>query len=71
MHNQMSPLDLITQIIIEDTNRNVCVVARAKALSAKANMIEDKPVAKRYEKNLDYKKKNNKFSRSKPHLQEE
>jgi len=49
----------------------MCVVARAKALSAKENMVEDKPTAKRYEKNLDYKKKNNKFSRSYPHLQEE
>jgi len=34
-------------------------------LSAKANMVEDKPTPKRYEKKIDQKKKNNnKFSHS-------
>ena len=40
---QMSLSDLITHIIIEDTNRKECAAAKAKALSAKANVIEDKP----------------------------
>jgi len=42
--------DLITHLIIKNTNRNECVVAKAKALSAKENMVEDKPTQKRYEK---------------------
>jgi len=50
-------LDLITHIIIEDTNRKECVVARAKMLFVKTNMIEDKPTPKRYEKNLTIKRK--------------
>jgi len=59
----MSLSDLITHIIIEDTNKKECVVAKAKALSAKANVIEDKPAPKRYKKKSDHKKKyNNKFS---------
>jgi len=37
---------------------------KGKALSAKANMVEDKPSPKRYEKKPDHKKKyKNKFSR--------
>ena len=44
----MSLPDLITHIIIEDTNWKECVAARAKALYAKSNMIEDKPAPKRY-----------------------
>jgi len=60
----MSLSDLITHIIIEDTNRKKCVAAKAKTLSAKANMVEDKPTPKRYEKKYDHKKKyNHKFSR--------
>ena len=63
-HKQMSLSDLITHIIIEDTNRKECAAAKAKALSAKANVIEDKPAPKKYEKKIDHKKKpNNKFSR--------
>ena len=54
---QMSLSDLITHIIIEDTNRKECAAAKAKALSAKANVIEDKPAPKRYEKKFDHKKK--------------
>jgi len=44
----MSLPDLITYIIIDDANRKECVVARAKALSVKANMVQDKPPQKRY-----------------------
>jgi len=51
----MSLPDLITHLIIEDINWKECAAARAKALSAKANMIEDKPAPKRYEKNPDHK----------------
>jgi len=55
---------MITHIIIEDTNRKECVSAKAKTLSAKANVVEDKPTPKRYEKKFDHKKKyNNKLSR--------
>jgi len=60
----MSLPDLITHIIIEDTNQKEGAAARAKALSAKANMIEDRPAPKRYEKNPNHKKKNkSNFSR--------
>jgi len=63
-YKQMSLSDLITHIIIEDTNRKECVAARAKTLTAKANMVEDKPTPKMYKKIFDHKKKyNNKFSR--------
>jgi len=41
----MSLSYLITHIIIEDTNRKECVVAKAKTLSA--NIVEDKPTPKR------------------------
>ena len=60
----MSLSNLITLIIIENTNRKECVVVRAKPLSAKANMIKDKPPPKRYEKKPDHNKKNkSNFSR--------
>jgi len=61
---QMSLSDLITHIIIEDTNRKECAAAKAKTLSAKAKVVEDKLAPKRYEKKFDHKKKYNKFSRS-------
>jgi len=48
----MSLSDLITHIIIEDTNRMEYVAVRAKALSAKANMVQDKPIQKRYSTKL-------------------
>jgi len=60
----MSLSDLITNIIIKDTNRKECAAAKAKNLSAKENVVEDKLAPKRYEKKFDHKKKyNNKFSR--------
>ena len=56
--------NIITHIIIEDTNRKECAVARAKALSAKENMVKDKPTPKRYKKKPDHRNKYiNKFSR--------
>ena len=47
-HKQMSLSDLIIHIIIEDTNRKESVAARTKAMSAKANTVQDKPFHKRY-----------------------
>ena len=38
-HKQMSLSDLITHIIIENTNRKKNVAARTKAMSTKANLI--------------------------------
>ena len=55
----MTLQELITHIIIEDTNRKESVTSRAKALSAKENVVEDKPALKRYENKLDHKRKNN------------
>ena len=58
----MSLSNLITHIIIEDTNRKECVAAKAKTLSAKANVVEEKLAPKRYEKKINHKKKYKKFS---------
>ncbi|KAK7287237.1 hypothetical protein RIF29_00393 [Crotalaria pallida] len=49
-HKQLSLADLITHIIIEDTNRKELKVARAKAMGAKANLVQNK---KRYAHNKD------------------
>jgi len=57
----MSLLNLITHTIIEDSNKKDCVVARTNALSVKANMVEEKPTTKRYEKKPNHKKKINFF----------
>jgi len=51
-HKQMSLLDLITHIITEDTNKKECATAKVKNLSVKANVVEDKPAPKRYEKKI-------------------
>ena len=59
----MSLPDLITHIIIEDTNRKESVAARTKAMSAKANMVQEKPFHKRYGNKIDHNKKNkNKYN---------
>jgi len=47
-HKNMSLQELITHIIVEDTNRQECATTRAKELSAKANIVEEKPAPKRY-----------------------
>ena len=39
--------DLITHIIIEDTNRKESVVVMTKAMSAKENMVQNKPFHKK------------------------
>ena len=41
-YKQMSLSDLITYIIIEDTNRKESIATRTKAMSAKANTVQDK-----------------------------
>jgi len=51
--------EIITHVIIEDTNMKECATVRARALSTKANVVEDKPTSKRYESKLDHKRKNN------------
>jgi len=61
----MTLQELITHIIIEDTNRKENATTRAKALSVKTNVVEDKPVLKRYENKPDHKRKNN-FRNSRP-----
>jgi len=61
----MTLQELITDIIIEDTNRKESATVRAKALSAKANVVEDNPALKRYENKPDHKRKNN-FQNSRP-----
>jgi len=53
-HKHMSLSNRITHIIIEDTNRKECVAAKAKILSTKANLVEDKPAPKRYDKKIDH-----------------
>ncbi|KAG5017293.1 hypothetical protein JHK82_022918 [Glycine max] len=48
----MSLPDLITHIIIEDKNRKKSATTRTKAMSAKANTVQDKPFHKRPRANL-------------------
>ena len=57
-HKQMSLPDLITHIIIEDTNMKESVAARTKAMSAKENTVQDKPFHKRYANKTDHNNKN-------------
>jgi len=57
-HKQMSLSDLIIHIIIEDTNRKESVAARTKAMSAKVDMVQDKPFHKRYANKTDHNNKN-------------
>lgn len=58
MHKQMSLSDLITHIIVEDTNNKECTITIDKTLYTKANMVQDKPTKKRYIHNKN-KNKNN------------
>ena len=63
----MSLLDLITHIIIEDTNRKESVAARTKAMSAKANMEQDKQFHKRHVNKTDHNNKK-KYKHNNPHV---
>ena len=58
-HKKMSLQELITHIIAEDTKKQDCATARAKALSTKANIVKEKPAPKRYENKPDHNKKSN------------
>jgi len=57
-HKHTSLSDLITHIVIEDTNRKESVAARTKAMYAKANTVQDKPFHKRYADKIDHNTKN-------------
>jgi len=52
-HKKMSLQELITHIIVKDTKQQECAIIRAKALFAKANIVEEKSTPKRYENKLD------------------
>jgi len=56
-HKKMSLHELITHIIVEDTNRHECAIVRAKALLAKANIVEEKHAQKMYENKPVHKRK--------------
>ena len=61
----MSLPDLITHIIIEDKNRKKSATTRTKAMSAKANTVQDKPFHKRYA-NKTYHNNKNKYKYNNP-----
>jgi hypothetical protein len=46
---QLPLADLITHIIIEDTNRKEAKAAKAKSLAARANMVQNRTTNKRYD----------------------
>ncbi|GAU34576.1 hypothetical protein TSUD_29220 [Trifolium subterraneum] len=53
-HTQMSLVDLIKHVIIEDASRKECDAARAKALESRANLIQSNAhKKKRYENRTD------------------
>ena len=58
---QMSLTDLITHIIIEDTNRKAIQAAKAKEAAVKANLVEDKPHSKDMIPNIKRSKSKNKI----------
>ena len=57
-HKKKSLPDLITHIIIKDTNMKKSVATRTKAISTKENMVQDKPFHKRYANKIDHNNKN-------------
>ena len=64
---QLTLTDLITHIIMEDTNKKAIHAAKAKDEAVKANLVEDKPNSKRYDsKNKHKKQKHKKNSDYKP-----
>src|SRR5262245_15200813 len=54
-YKQLTLSDLITHIIIEDTNRKQHKAIKAKEMILEANVIEDKSQKKRYDKKPNYK----------------
>ena len=63
---QLSLTDLITHIIIEDTNKKAIQAAKTKEAAVKANLVEDKPQSKRYDSKHKGKKKQKQNSDYKP-----
>jgi len=57
MHKQISLPDLITHIIIENTNRKESVATRTKTMSTKANTVQDKSFHKRYANKINHNNK--------------
>ena len=57
-HKQISLPNLISYIILEDTNRKESVAARTKAMSSNANTVQDKLFHKRYVNKTDHNNKN-------------
>ena len=53
---QLTLTNLITHIIIEDTNKKAIHAAKAKDAAVKANLVEDKPSSKRYDSKNKHKK---------------
>ncbi|XP_054794054.1 uncharacterized protein LOC129299598, partial [Prosopis cineraria] len=56
---QLSLTDLITHIIIKDTNRKAIRAVRTKEMTSKANLVETKPYNKRKRANCDKTRKPN------------
>ena len=63
----MSLPNLITHIIIEDTNKKEIFAARTKALFAKENMVLDKLFHKWYANKTDHNNKK-KYKHNNPHV---
>ena len=66
-HKQMSMSNLITHIIIEDTNKKESVAARTKATSAKENTVQEKLFHRRYVNKNAHNNKN-KYKYNNPHV---
>ena len=65
---QLALADLITHIIIEDTNRNELRKSKAKGITTKANLVQDKNQKNRYaggKSNHNSLKPNNPFTKKK------
>ncbi|KAG5226822.1 gag-pol polyprotein [Salix suchowensis] len=58
-HKQLSLIDLITHIIIEDTNRKELQATRKKEITTKANLVEGSPHQKRYDNKFNKNFKSN------------
>ena len=56
----MTLTDLITHIIIEDTNKKAINAAKAKDATFKASLVEDKPHSKKYDSKHKHKKQKHK-----------
>ena len=70
-HKQLSLIDLITHIIIEDTNRKELQATRKKEITTKANLVEGSLHQKRYDNkfNKNFKSNGNRITMFKPQQQ--